>query len=409
MRFRSIPVVLSLVIAACSGATNAPDGINQQTNGLVGDVQIVCDTVMDTYAYYDARAQHWPAACERARKSAESLGDGGNQLGVLETLIDDLYDPHVSMNANNQSSPRLVPSGADLWVEQRDEKYVISAVRPQSGGANGGIRVGAELLSFNGLPPDALAATRIHAGATLSSSERHLWALNAALAGRRDQARQIEVRQGGEILRLDLDAPEPPISAEPVSANQLDGNIGYIRFNNSLGNGETVAAFNAALETLRKTDGLIIDLRNTPGGGNTDVAEPILGRFVTTSTDYQKTVYADGSDTVRAVEPTGAWTYKQPLIVLAGRWTGSMGEGMTIGFDGMQRGTVIGSKMARLAGGTEPVALPFTGVSLWLPTYDLRHLDDTPRHRWEPAISVVADNGNAADLALDAALQQLQE
>ena len=410
MRLFSIPAAAILLASgACSSATDRPEQSDQDGASLVLDVQTICDAVTESYAYYEARAEYWPQSCETARLAAENLGEGDSALGVLETLIDDLYDPHVSMNVNNQASPRLLPSGADLWIDEVDGHFVVSAVRPQSGAANAGIQIGAELLSFNGLTPDALAATRIHTASTEASHDRKLWALNAALAGRRDQARQIEVRQDGEVVLLDLDTPEPPSVSEPISVDRLEGEIGYIRFNNRLGDGVTVTAFNTALETLRSTEGLILDLRNTPGGGNTNVAEPILGRFISKSTTYQKTVRANGTEIDRTIAPTGDWTYEQPVIVLAGRWTGSMGEGMTIGFDGMQRGTVMGSKMGRLAGGTEPVDLPFTGVSLWLPTYDLRHLDGTPRHLWVPEYSLPADNGNDTDLALDAALERLQQ
>ena len=410
MHLFSIPVTATLLAcAACAPAVDRPVQSEPAAPSLVMDVQTLCDAITTSYAYYEARASYWPAACESAQLAAKNLEEGGNALGVLEVLIDDLYDPHISMNTNNQLSPRLLPSGSDLWVETVDGKFIVTAVRPDGGAANAGVAVGAELLSFNGLSPDALAATRIHTVSTEASPYRKHWALNAALAGRRDQARNIEVRQNGDPFLVDLGSPGPPSMADPVSSDRLDGEIGYIRFNNGLGNSATVGAFNLALESLQSTNGLIIDLRDTPGGGNTDVAEPILGRFISEPTAYQKTVLDSSTEIDRMIRPTGDWTYEQPVIVLAGRWTGSMGEGMTIGFDGMQRATVIGSKMGRLAGGTEPVQLPYTGVSLWFPTYDLRHLNGTPRHLWEPAISLIADNGNEIDLALDAALARLQE
>ena len=398
-----------LAITACTQAADRPAPSDQSEASLALDVETICDAIATSYAYYETRASYWSASCDSARLAAENLAEDGNALGVLEVLIDDLYDPHISMNTNNQSSPRLLPSGSDLWVDSVDGQFIVTAVRPNGGAANAGIKIGAELLSFNGLTPDALAATRIHTVSTEASPDRILWALNAALAGRRDQARNIEVRQNGQTLLVDLGTPEPPSPDEPISSDRLDGEIGYIRFNNRLGDRATVDAFNSALEGLRSTRGLILDLRNTPGGGNTDVAEPILGRFVTEPTTYQKTVLDSTTEIDRMIKPTGDWTYEQPVIVLAGRWTGSMGEGMTIGFDGMQRATVMGSRMGRLAGGTEPVNLTYTGVSVWFPTYDLRHLDGTPRHLWEPEISLIADNGNDTDLALVAALQRLQE
>ncbi|MEO1610452.1 MAG: S41 family peptidase [Pseudomonadota bacterium] len=138
-------------------------------------------------------------------------------------------------------------------------------------------------------------------------------------------------------------------------------------------------------------------------------AQPILGRFISQRTAYQRTVFLNGSIRDRKVKPSGSWTYEKPIVVLVGRWTGSMGEGMAIGFDGMGRGTVMGSDMAGLAGGTEAIKLKVTGLELRLPTYDLRHLDDTPRHNWKPAILSIADNGDQEDLLLQKAILELEK
>ena len=81
-----------------------------------------------------------------------------------------------------------------------------------------------------------------------------------------------------------------------INAERDKGQIGhskiqgfaYIRFNNSLGNSETAAAFKSALKHHNQSKGLIIDLRKTPSGGNTSVAEPILGHFVNQKQVYQK-------------------------------------------------------------------------------------------------------------------------
>ncbi|MEP1229441.1 MAG: S41 family peptidase, partial [Litorimonas sp.] len=318
-----------------------------------------------------------------------------------------LYDPHIVLSTNNQKSPRLIPSSSDLWFQLIDQKYIVTAVRPLSGAADK-LRVGDELISFNKMTPDDLALTRIHSCRNTVSQNRKIWAINAAIAGRRTDSRIIKVMRDDAILSFNLGVPEVSLPNDPITSKSISGQIGYIKFNNSLGNSETVNAFNAALETLRDTGGLILDLRETAGGGGTEVAEPILGRFVDEKFAYQRTVLRNGSADDREIEPSGSWTYKKPVVVLVGRWTGSMGEGMAIGFDGMARGVVKGSRMAGLAGGTEPIKLKETGVSLWLPTYDLHHIDGTPRHSWSPSKITTADNGSQDDTLLKNAIIALQ-
>ena len=49
-----------------------------------------------------------------------------------------------------------------------------------------------------------------------------------------------------------------------LSLERLPGNIAIIRFNNTLGEQKTVAAFDKALLEVRDTRGLILDLRDVP-------------------------------------------------------------------------------------------------------------------------------------------------
>jgi carboxyl-terminal processing protease len=109
-----------------------------------------------------------------------------------------------------------------------------------------------------------------------------------------------------------------------------------------------------------------------------------MGRFVDRAMPYQMVVPAHGPASARLVEPRGPWTYQRPLAVLVGRWTGSMGEGMAIGFDGMHRAMVVGSRMAGLAGAVEEVRLPCSGFVVGYPAARLLHVDGTPRETFTP-------------------------
>lgn len=400
--------LLTVAMTACSDKTLSPSQASS-TSILISDVKTICEEVSQNYAYFDDRAMHWDETCDRAEKEVSLLESKSGALAVFEQMVDDLYDPHISLNTNNQNSPRLVPSGSDIWFDKIEDNFIVSAVRPLSGAAKAGIEIGDQLVRFNGLTPEALARTRIHSDTADLTEERITWALNAAVAGKRSDPRNIDIRRSDDVLSFAMGAPEVPQQNKPISYDVVSEGVGYIRFNNSLSNPATVSAFNEALNDLRQTNGLIIDLRGTPGGGNTDVAEPILGRFISKRTAYQRTVFLNGSMRDRKVKPSGSWTYEKPLIVLVGRWTGSMGEGMAIGFDGMGRGTVMGSEMAGLAGGTEAIKLKETGIELRLPTYDLHHLDGTPRHNWKPSEISVADNGAQEDRLLQKAILEIQK
>ena len=67
----------------------------------------------------------------------------------------------------------------------------------------------------------------------------------------------------------------------------LDHRIGYVVISGTLAGRGLLELFDAALEALRDTGGLILDLRRV-GGGNTGIVEGIIGRLIDRERVYQK-------------------------------------------------------------------------------------------------------------------------
>jgi membrane-associated protease RseP (regulator of RpoE activity) len=369
------------------------------------DVDAAWIAVRDRYVYLSDRAVDWPLAHVLYGQMADTVHAKRELVGVLEQLLATLYDPHATLHANTGESPRLVPSGLDFWAEWRGAEAVITAVRPGYSAEQAGVRPGMRLLAINGVSIDSAAEARLGIAvlrpATVAARQ---WALLSASAGRHSTPRTLRVRDlSGQVRELALDQPghhvvDTPNSDQPVEFRRLSGvevraargsetTYGYIQLN-ALGDSRSVPAFDSALAALRTTRGVVLDLRNTPGGGNTDVAEPILGRLITTAAGYQRVVPREGPAYVRMVQTRGPWAYTAPVVVLVGRWTGSMGEAMAMGLDAMHRAKVVGTRMAGLAGAVDDVTLPCSGISLGLPTARLLHLNGTPRERWVPPMLV---------------------
>ena len=115
------------------------------------------------------------------------------------------------------------------------------------------------------------------------------------------------------------------------------------------------------------------------------MAEPILGRFLEREAVYQLGRPRVGEPWRRSVAPRGPWTYRGRLVVLAGRWTASMGEGMAIGLDGLGRAKVVGTRMAGLEGAVFTGTLPRSGIRFNYPAERLFHVNGTPREQFRPA------------------------
>jgi carboxyl-terminal processing protease len=208
----------------------------------------------------------------------------------------------------------------------------------------------------------------------------------------------------------------PPVLNESpkklLQFKRLD-DLAYIRFENSLGNQELIAHFDSTLSLLRDSKGLILDLRNTPGGGNTTVARAILGRFIDHDMPYQKHLlpqeekeFGVKRSWLELASPRGHFVYRAPVVVLVDHWTSSMGEGLAIGLNAVIKAPLIGTEMAGLLGATTTFELPNTHIALSVPTEKLFHIDGTAREAFIPT-QRLPDIAGEEDY-LDAAVKSLR-
>ncbi len=310
---------------------------------------------------------------------------------VLERALECLHDPHATLGTHRDASTHLIPSGLQAWAEWRDGEAVVTQVRQAGSAARAGLRAGDRIVAFSGAPVAAAVDTRMPCCVHGAQARRdaRAWALLALLAGTHDRPVSLLVSRGGEPRRISF-ASGAPAAAPNVSWRREPGGNGYIAVND-LGDASTVPAFDTALAALRDSERLFLDLRETPGGGNTSVAEPILGRLIEARMPYQRVQPMRGAAWRREVAPRGPWRYAGEVTVLVGRWTGSMGEGMAIGLHGMRRAEVCGGRMAGLKGAIFDHILPGSGIVVRLPGERLAHLDGTPREAFIPSIVVDAD------------------
>jgi carboxyl-terminal processing protease len=215
------------------------------------------------------------------------------------------------------------------------------------------------------------------------------YALNVAVSGRRAQPRRLGVLRRGEVRSVDL----PLVTAtneSDVTSRRLDGGFGLIRIA-SFANASAVAAFDAALADLRESRGLILDVRRN-GGGDTAVARPIMGRFISETLPYAHMRRRAGAGLsapwTETVEPRGPFTYARPVVVLCDRWSGSMAEGFPMGMRGIGRARIVGTPMMGLGAAVFEIRLDRTGVEAQYsgePVYDVA---GAPRWLLRPDVEV---------------------
>ena len=386
-----------LAILAVSALSIGPQA-GSATEGSSADFDLLWRTVKERYAYLDRSGLDWDRAREHHRARLAQARSPQAVLGVFEDLLEELRDHHVHLNTNNERSPRLVPSELDLWVEWIDGVALVTSVRLGTDAARSGIKPGDEVLELRGQASGDLAARRL--GRDSGEFERGLigaedmgWALRVELAGRRSQERTLLISGTEGVREIHLGRNWAPPLDGLLRSERLtvqDKKVGIIRIHNSLGNNALVEAFDRAIAELEDTQALVIDLRETPGGGNSTVARGILGHFVTAPRPYQRHILvAEGRNTgvprswQEEVWPRGAKPFGGRVVVLVGRWTGSMGEGLALGFDAIGV-EVMGDPMAGLLGALTEVSLPHSGWIARFANEALTHIDGTPREAWIP-------------------------
>ncbi|MEO0650794.1 MAG: S41 family peptidase [Planctomycetota bacterium] len=398
-----------IALAALQQPTSSP---------YLQDFDFLAREVSNHYAYLDRPGVDWEGAASRLRPRAAAAATPGDFLDVLEELLEGLRDHHVHLNVNGDHSPRLVPSQTDLWCEWVDGEARITAVRVGSDAERAEIRPGMRVETIRGEPASAVAARRLglEGAAELAEIPSDVvgWALRVEVAGRWNQPRRFGVAGALGAREVALgDGWAPGFDSAVEWDQHYDGRIGVIRLNNSLGDFETVAAFGAALDSLMECKHLVIDLRETPGGGDSTVARGILGRFVERRQPYQRHVLvgeerATGIQRswLEEVSPLGE-RYTGEVTVLVGRWTGSMGEGLAMGFNAVGA-QVLGDPMAGLLGALTEVELESVGWTARFAHEALTHVDGTPREVWLPSgwIDQRIDTGEA-DPALELLLQMI--
>ncbi|GAB2458165.1 hypothetical protein GCM10011375_07260 [Hymenobacter qilianensis] len=373
-------------------------------------------TVKRNYCYFDKKQTDWEKVRQAAEPQLKSVTTRAQFVRLLENALNELYDNHASLSTNLPDSRRLIPSATDVWGAFIEGKAVLVDIRRGLGAEQVGLRPGMEVLALNDMPIEQAIQPFIGRSLKTVDDAARQVALNLALAGDHRTPRKLTVRVGGK--KQDFYPDKNGLALENIQYTGLLeskrlGTIGYVKINNSLGNNALIAAFDSALTALNDTQGLILDLRECPSGGNTTVARAIMGRFITQEQPYQRHELT-AEEVEFGVERT--WIelvsprpnpYTQPLVVLVGRWTGSMPEGITIGLDGMKRATVMGTEMARLNGAIYSFRIPNSGIGFNIPAERLYRIDGLPRENYVPQV-IVPPSAGGSDKTLEVALLRLR-
>ena len=102
---------LSRMVLVSIGITAPLLGTAQTQDDFSQDFNTAWRRTTAMYAYFDTKATAWADVPKLYADDLRRVTTRDECIVLLEHVLDELYDPHVQLNVNSATSPRLVPSG----------------------------------------------------------------------------------------------------------------------------------------------------------------------------------------------------------------------------------------------------------------------------------------------------------
>ena len=193
---------------------------------------------------------------------------------------------------------------------------------------------------------------------------------------------------------------------------------GYIRIVSFEGREEIADEFDRALEKLKDSPGLIIDVRDNTGGSGASQSR-IIGRLITAKTkvevDFRKNGpgHQDFTSHETYISPCGDWQYTKPVALLTNDITGSATDLFTCRMRGSGRVITVGTTTHGNLPGHNVIAVLPCGLVTRISDAYVADIDgiievngNVPQIHAEPSVQDVIDG---TDSVLDHAVQALSK
>jgi carboxyl-terminal processing protease len=377
--------------------------------------------------YYDPEfgGVKWQEVHQRYLPLVRAAKDEKDFYSIVDRMTAELHDAHTRFSSPEQWKNRKKHQGVSVGFRAGyvEGKVVVLDVFPESNAAHAGIEPGMIVAALDG---QSMAERLAEATTKVlpSSTERvtKLRILGDVFAGSLQTpfAASFERANGSS---LDVKFPRQTLSTEPrVTAAKLSSGFGYIRFDEF--HPSLVRDFKTAVENLRTTDGLILDLRRNRGGVGATL-EAMAALFFDSKTLFErrmsrKQVTASERDGHRTEETqvfvgkSGGQVYAGPVVILVSEYSASATEVFAAGMQDSGRAKLVGSPSCGcVLGITHDRVMKGGGVLeisevLWFSPKD-RKLEGEGVIPDKTAVPTIASLREKRDLVLEAGEKMLQQ
>jgi carboxyl-terminal processing protease len=334
----------------------------------------VWETIEDRYHDRSFNGADWRAVGKRYRPLALAAPNDDRFWDVLDKMAGELRDAHTRVESPKRVELRNRDESITLGFSfiPVEGKLAVSYVHPESDAWWAGVRPGMTLAMIAG-EPAAQAYERLRSDTRLDSTDRsrHLKAMRRLMTG--DLGSTVAFTfERADGTRFDAALSRRKVSTRPAALHRvLPSGYGYLRFTEW-----TIGMTSRALEglaELKGTPGLVIDLRNNPGG-SAHAVNLILGKFfrhrtemghVTTRTGTPVSLFFGALEIIKLkrVVDGDPDAYAGPVVILVNMGSASASELFSGTMQAAGRAAVVGQPScgcllgylgyARIPGGAE--------------------------------------------------------
>ena len=388
---------------------------------------LLWEAIDKTYACFELKSINWPEVRLRYQARLDQAATANAFYLLLFGLVNELKDTHSWFQNYRPPCPT---HGPGLSLELFNGRPFVVAVEAGSKAAGKGVKPGAEIVEVDGSAVEE-KMERLRPCLPGRSSERasRREACHYLLAGEKGSAVTVKLRSSdgrtSETLalkrsfglgrRADLACSFELTRQQFVHFGRHPSGLGYIRIESFNGRGEVADEFDRALEALRTTPGLILDIRDNPGGfGQPRIVGRLLQQRALVAISYCKNGpgHKDLQRVEEHLEPGGPWQYTEPAALLVNDVTGSAADLFACWLRSAGRVVTIGSTTHGNLSGVAAFAVLPCGLVARISNGYICDAKDRPveGHGNEPDLSVsptVAEVLNGKDPVLDKAVSLL--
>ena len=278
-----------------------------------------------------------------------------SSLGAVLQRVQDAYVEPIDEKTMTENAIRGIVDGLDKHSSFLDAS-ALRNLREETTGSFGGI--GIDIGLVNGYitviaPLDDTPAARagLRAGDTLTEVDhrslkgRTLRQTVKDLRGEPGTEVHVRVRRDGAAAPLDFDLVRADIRVNSVRSRLIEPGYGYVRiaqFQNRTPRDLRAAVGRLADKSAVGLLGLVVDLRNNPGGvlgASVDVADEFLDEGLIVYTQAR-----DKNAEIRFMAEDGDILDGAPIVVLINRGSASAAEVVAGALQDHGRATVVGTK-----------------------------------------------------------------